>query len=71
MVKFWENTAYYNILGECTECYSIKKGEIKNIYKFAYIYIYFKWKDEELKMACRSRSNRTGHGTMDQFESGK
>lgn len=40
MVKFWENTAYYNILVECTEGYSIKKGEIKNIYKFAYIYIY-------------------------------
>lgn len=37
MVKFWENTAYYNILVECTEGYSIKRRN-KNIYKFAYIF---------------------------------
>ena len=27
MVKFGENTAYYNILVECTEGYSMKKKE--------------------------------------------
>ena len=37
MVKFWENTASYNILVECTEGYSIKKGEIK-IYTSLLIY---------------------------------
>ena len=70
MVKFWENTAYYNIFVECTEGCSIKKRKNKKKYTSLLIY-FFKWKDKELKMVCRSRSNRTGHGTMGQFKSEK
>ena len=40
MVKFWENTAYYNIFVECTEGCSIKKRKNKkNIQVCLYIFL--------------------------------